>query len=114
MTSIELHGLDVHGFHGVLDEEQRQGQRFLFDLRLEVVHPAADRIEDTVDYREVAACVREVSDGRRFHLLESLAAAVADELIARFPLRRARVTVRKPDVRLDLPVEYSAVTVERP
>ncbi len=114
MTSIELHGLEVQGFHGVLDEEQQEGQRFLFDLRLEVAQPAADRIKDTVDYRDVAACVREVSDGRRFHLLESLAAAVADELIARFPLRGTRVTVRKPDVRLDPPVEYSAVTVERP
>jgi dihydroneopterin aldolase len=113
VTIVELHGLELRGFHGVLEEEQREGQRFLFDLRLEVEQPAADRIEDAVDYREVAACVREVSDGRRFRLLESLAVAVADALIARFPLRRARVMVRKPDVRLDPPVEQAAVTVER-
>jgi 7,8-dihydroneopterin aldolase/epimerase/oxygenase len=114
VTTVELQGVELHGFHGVLDEEQREGQRFLFDLRLEVEQPVADRIESTVDYRDVAACVREVSDGRRFRLLESLAAAVADELMARFPLRSVRVTVRKPDVRLDPPVEHAAVTVERP
>jgi dihydroneopterin aldolase len=114
LTAIELHGLELHGFHGVLDEEARDGQVFLFDVWLEVDRPAADRIEDAVDYRAVAACVREVSDTTRFQLLESLAAAVADELMARFPVRQVRVKVRKPEVRLDPPVEYSAVTVERP
>jgi dihydroneopterin aldolase len=114
MTEIQLRGLELHGFHGVLDEEARAGQRFLFDLRLEVDQPPSDRIEDAVDYREVAACVRDVSGATRFQLLETLAAAVADELVRRFGVRRARVTVRKPDLRLDPPVEHAAVTVERP
>jgi dihydroneopterin aldolase len=57
--------------------------------------------------------VREVSDGTRFSLLEALAGAVADELIARFAAERVRVRVRKPDVVLDPPVEWSAATVER-
>jgi dihydroneopterin aldolase len=114
VTTIELHGLELRGFHGVLDQEAREGQSFLFDVCLEVDQPAGDRIEDAVDYREVASCVREVSDTTRFQLLESLAAAVADELMARFDVRRMRVTVRKPDVRLDPPVAQAAVTVERP
>ena len=97
VMTIELHGLELHGHHGVLEEERRAGQRFLFDVELEVGEAgSADRIEDAVDYREVAACVREVSDGRAFDLLEALAAAVADELLARFPVERA-VRVRKPD-----------------
>ena len=55
----------------------------------------SDRIEDTVDYREVAETCAEVSDGKRFDLLEALAAAVAD---LRRPLHveRVRVRVRKP------------------
>ena len=77
---LELHGLEVFGRHGVLDDEERDGQTFLFDVTLEVAEPAADRIEDAVDYREVAARVRDISDSRRFALLESLASAVADAL----------------------------------
>jgi dihydroneopterin aldolase len=115
VIELELHGLEVHGRHGVLPEERRSGQRFLFDLWLGVPDAAlSDRIEDAVDYREVAQVVRAVSDGRTFALLEALAAAVADALLERFPLERARVRVRKPDVRLDPPVEFSAATVERP
>lgn len=111
---IELHGLELHGFHGVLEHERREGQRFLFDVELEVGEAgASDRIEDAVDYREVVACVREVSGARAFNLLEALAAALADALLERFPVERVAVRVRKPDVVLDAPVESVAVSVER-
>jgi dihydroneopterin aldolase len=72
-----------------------------------------DRIEDTVDYREVVRCVREVSDSRQFHLLEAMAAAVAEALLERFRLDGVRARVRKPAVRLEAPVEWTAATAER-
>ena len=56
---LELEGLEVFGHHGVLDEERRDGQMFLYDISLEVGEAAvSDRIEDAVDYRQVADCVR--------------------------------------------------------
>jgi 7,8-dihydroneopterin aldolase/epimerase/oxygenase len=114
VIELELHGLELHGRHGVLPEEREAGQRFLFDLWLGVPDAAlSDRIEDAVDYRAVAETVRTVSDGHSYLLLEALAAAVADELVERFPLERVRVRVRKPDVRLDPSAEFSAATVER-
>ena len=114
--TIELRGIELHAFHGVLDDERREGQRFLVDLELEPADTTAastDRIEDAVDYRDVVAAVVEVSDGHTYHLLEALATALADALVARFPLQRARVRVRKPDVVLPRPVEHAAVVVER-
>lgn len=113
---IELYGLVVFGRHGYLEEERRLGQRFLVDLEAEVVGDAAttDDIDDTVDYRRLAALVRDVFGGPERLLLEGLAGAVADGVFERFPsVRRVRVRVRKPDVVLDPPVEYAAVTVER-
>jgi dihydroneopterin aldolase len=113
---VELHGLEVFGRHGVTDEEREHGQIFLFDVQFEVADAAlADRIEDAVDYNDVAACVREISDGHVFSLLEALAAAIADEIVARFPVARVRVRVRKRDVHpAGLDVEWTAATVERP
>lgn len=115
MTTIELRGVELFGHHGAEEAERRAGQRFLFDVWLDVEGDAAgsDRIEDAVDYREVVETVREVSDRRPFHLLEALAEAVVSALLERFPASRARVRVRKPDVRLSAPVEYTAVSVER-
>jgi 7,8-dihydroneopterin aldolase/epimerase/oxygenase len=115
LTAIELHGVEIFGYHGATEVEEREGQPFLFDVALEPLRePEADDLEQTIDYRDVVACVREVSDRRRVRLLETLAAGVADELMARFALARVRVRVRKPHVQLDPPAEYSAVTVERP
>ena len=110
---VELAGLEVSGRHGATPEEHEREQPFLYDLELELPEPQADRLEETVDYREVVEVVREVSARRELQLLETLAAAVADALVQRFPLERARVRVRKPEVRLEAPVEWAAATAER-
>jgi dihydroneopterin aldolase len=110
---VELAGLEIPGRHGVEDWEREQDQPFVYDLELELAEPVNDRIEETVDYREVVELVRAVSEGRQFHLLESIAAAVADALLDRFPVARARVRVRKPQVQLRVPVEHTAASVER-
>lgn len=112
--TVELVGLEVFGRHGVDDDEREQGRTFFYDVSLVVETPASDRLEDTIDYRAVAACVREVSDRAEYRLIEALASAVADELATRFPARRVRVRVRKPGISpAGLTVEYSAATAER-
>lgn len=113
MIVVELDSLEVFGRHGVLEQERRDGQIFLYDVRLEVSDAAlSDRIEDAVDYRLVAECVREISDSREFSLLEALAATVADAVLARFEVERVRVRVRKRHP-AGVAAAYSAATVER-
>ena len=114
--TIELRGLVVFGHHGYLEEERRLGQRFLVDLWVDVRGEASDtdRIEDTVDYRRLAALVREVFAGPERLLLEGLAGTIADGVLARFEaVEHVRVRVRKPDVVLDPPVDHAAVVVVR-
>jgi dihydroneopterin aldolase len=109
---VELEGLEIPGRHGATPEEHERDQPFLYDLQLELSEPQADRLEETVDYRDVVEAVREVAAEER-QLLETLAAAVADALLERFPLERARVRVRKPEVRLEAPVAWTAAIAER-
>ena len=91
---LELRGLHVFGYHGVEEEEKRLGQLFLFDLELEVGERGADdRLENAIDYTQVAMAVRELSNARRFDLLEALATAVAD-LVLRAVRARAREGAR--------------------
>jgi dihydroneopterin aldolase len=100
MTTVEVTGLRVFGRHGVHEEERRRGQQFVFDVELEVgERGSSDRLEDAVDYVEVARTVQEVSDGHTYALLEALAGAVADELERRFRPERVRVRVTKPEIR---------------
>jgi 7,8-dihydroneopterin aldolase/epimerase/oxygenase len=110
---VELAGLEIPGRHGVDERERETEQRFVYDVALELPEPSRDELEQTVDYREVVAVVRELSDGRQFRLLESMAATAADALLARFPAERVRVRVRKPEVQLGAAIEHTAATVER-
>ena len=113
MITVELHGLEVFGKHGVLEHERRDGQTFFYDVSIEVAEaPPSDRVEDTIDYRDIASCVQNVSDGHAFQLLEALASAVADSIVERFEVERVRVRVRKPSP-AGIPAEYAAATVER-
>jgi 7,8-dihydroneopterin aldolase/epimerase/oxygenase len=110
---LELEGLAIFGRHGVLEEERRDGQEFLYDIRLDVGDAGVtDRIEDAVDYRRVADCVREVSDSRSFNLIEALATAVVDALIERFPVRSVRLQVTKTNP-AGVGARHAIVSVER-
>jgi len=110
---VELRGLELPGRHGVLEWERETEQPFVYDVELELPEPKSDELGETVDYREVVALVREVAGGRQFQLLESIAAAVADTLLARFPAGSVRVRVRKPEVEPGAPVEFAAASVRR-
>jgi dihydroneopterin aldolase len=108
---VEVHGLELFGRHGVNDDERRDGQTFLFDVTLEIAEPKEDAIQATVDYRRVRDIVREVSDAASYRLLETLAAAAADALIAELPVKSVRVSVRKPGIAW---ADWTGVTCERP
>jgi dihydroneopterin aldolase len=115
VITVEVRDLHVFGRHGVHDEERERGQDFVFDVELEVGdRGTSDRLEDAVDYVAVTRAVQEVSDERRYALLEALASAVAEALVRRFAPERVRVRVRKPEVRPAGLEAMVGVTVTRP
>jgi dihydroneopterin aldolase len=115
MITVELRGLRLFGRHGVHAHEKENGQDFVFDVDLDVgERGSSDRLEDAVDYREVALAVREVSDARSYDLIEALAGAVADELLRRFAAERVLVRVVKPAVKPGGLDGTAGVSVSRP
>jgi dihydroneopterin aldolase len=114
--TIEVLGLAVYAHHGVREHEKLRGQRFLIDLVLVPGSSAGaetDRLEDTVSYSDAAGIAVEIATGRRFDLIERLAAVIADALIAQLPLTRAAVRVHKPAAPIRHPFDDVVVTVTR-
>lgn len=109
--TIEVHGVEVLGHHGVNEEERRHGQTFLVDAWLYVPDPSDDLISATIDYRRVRDIVHAVNDSAAFQLLETFAGAIADSLHEELLPERVRVRVRKPGVAW---ADWTAVSVERP
>ncbi len=96
-----LHGVEVHGRHGVLDFERRAGQRFVIDVDWwldTAAAAAADRLDATVCYKQLHDCVVAVTAGEPCRLIETLADVLARTLLARFQaIRIVTITVHKPE-----------------
>lgn len=116
MDEITLTGLRVFGRHGVYDDERRVGQYFIVDFTLRVDTRRAartDDVADTVHYGDAAQRVAEIVAGEPVDLLETLAARIAEALLASPIVESARVTVHKPDAPIPLPFADVSVTVDR-
>jgi dihydroneopterin aldolase len=101
LAIIRLEGLSVFGHHGARPYEKEAGQRLEVDLELLPMDDQAessDRLADAVDYDMLYRTVREVVEGRSFHLLEALAASVASTILERFSIRRVRVRIAKQNL----------------
>lgn len=82
---IEIRGLELLVFCGVLPEEQARRQPFRFDIDLEVdLAPAgqSDALDDTVDYGAICAELTELLEAGRFQLLEAMTARMAEAVLA--------------------------------
>ena len=96
--SIAVTGLGLVCRIGVPEEERAVPQRLEADLVLwpcRDFRDLGDSLEGTVDYGAVALQCREVAASRDRQLIETLAADLAAALLAAWPLRAVRVTVRK-------------------
>ena len=113
-VSIEVTGLSLYTHHGVGEAEREVGQRLVFDIAFELEECDAtvtDRVEDTVNYAEVAEQVALGAQERSYKTLERLCAALADRLIDRFGAESVRVKATKPEPPIPLPVEEVSVEV---
>ena len=116
MDTITIKGMHFYGYHGCLPEEQRTGQPFHVDAVLYAdlsKAGASDELNDTIDYSKVYQLVQSIVEGRTYRLIERLAAVIADEVLAAFPVDAVRVAVHKPQAPIGGPFDDVAVTVER-
>jgi dihydroneopterin aldolase len=113
---ITLVGMQFMGRHGVSDEERAEPQPFEVDLalRLDLSRPATtDQLADTINYSTLFDLTREVVEERSFHLLEALAGAIADAVLAAHPVDDVEVRVRKPKAPLPGAFETVEVRIRR-
>ena len=99
MDSIQVDGIRAYGYVGYLPEERVLGQWFEVDLTLWVdLTPASysDSIEDTLDYREAIAIVKEEITTAKFDLIEKLIEAIAQKLLNLEKVTQVRVKLSKP------------------
>ena len=114
---IILEGARLYGYHGVNPEEKELGQTYIVDLvaELDLSRPSqSDQLEDTVSYTHLYRVVKAIIEGESRNLLETLAQAIADKLLADLPLEAVSVTVKKPHPPIKgSSIDYAAAQVHR-
>jgi dihydroneopterin aldolase len=96
---IILEGMQFYGFHGANPEERALGQSYVVDLAVELdlkKAGASDTLEDTVSYPQLYRAVQNVVEGESKNLLEATAEAIANRVLAEFPVKAVKVLLKKP------------------
>ncbi len=91
--------MQFYGYHGVNPEERALGQPYLVDLAVEMdlLPPGkSDRLDATVSYTHLYRTVQAVVEGESKNLLEATAQAIAERVLAEFPVNGVHVRVQKP------------------
>lgn len=114
IDKIFVNQMQFYGYHGVLPEENKLGQRFNVDLMVELDLAEAgknDNFQHTVSYADLYAVCRDVVENKRFKLVEAIAEEIAAQILVEYELIQAcTVKVYKPDP----PIQgyYNSVAVE--
>ncbi len=115
MDYIHVKDMEFYGYHGVLPEETKLGQRFRVTLSIasNLQHAGeTDNLDHTVSYAEVYEVCKEIVEGTPFKLIEAVAEKIAQEILKTFQayVSGIRVEVIKPDP--PIPGNYKEVSVE--
>ncbi len=85
MITIGISKLQVDCIIGCFAEERLQRRAITIDLRLKTHFQNKDTLQATVDYGKVAELIETLAHSREFHLLESLAWLICNEIFEQFP-----------------------------
>jgi dihydroneopterin aldolase len=112
-ASLFLSGIRATGRHGARPGEKEEPQDFVVDLDIEV-SVDDDDIAGTADYRGITEAVRAVVEQRSFDLIESMAAAIADDLLKIERIARVTAVVHKPNAAERLGIDGVAAAATAP
>jgi dihydroneopterin aldolase len=104
------------GTHGVYEDEQQNPQPFEVDVELALnLQPAglSDDLDQTIDYSRVFDTCRQIVESTRFNLIEALAEAIAQELLAGWPADEVTIRIRKPRVKMAGTLRAAGVEIRR-
>lgn len=117
MGHIGIRDLEIYAYHGVFEEEQRDGQKFVVSADLYLDTWEAEQNDDlnaSVHYGIVCEKIQEYMTCEKHQLIERAASEVCEKLLGDFPkLQKIVLRLYKPEAPIPLPFGTVFVEVER-
>lgn len=99
MDIVFIKGLKVNTTIGIFAWEKKIKQNLSIDLEIATDAKAAavgDNIADAVDYKAISHYVKDFVESSQYQLVETLAEAIATELLREFSLSWIKLCIAKP------------------
>ncbi len=117
MDKILMKNLSFYGYHGVLKEENRLGQKFFIDIELLTdlkVAGKSDDVSDTINYAAAFELVKIIVEQNKFNLIEALAETIASSILSTYSkVLEVVVKIRKPEAPVNGIFDYFGVEIRR-
>ncbi|MBZ4688393.1 MAG: 7,8-dihydroneopterin aldolase/epimerase/oxygenase [Clostridia bacterium] len=116
MDKIIMCGMEFTGYHGVFEEEQIRGQKFIVDIEIYTNTKEAgqdDNLEKTINYGELYEKIRDIVENERYNLLEALAEKLAKVVLEQNRVHEVMVRIKKPQAPIAGKFDYMAVEISR-
>ena len=88
--------LEIAASVGVYDHERSGAQRLIFDIEVSVPAACDDTLASTIDYDAIIATVQSVVARGHYHLVETIAKTVSEELFRDVRIQEIMVQIAKP------------------
>lgn len=117
MDEIRIDNLEVYAYHGVLPEEQSEGQYFYVNATLYTDTKQAglqDKLEHSTHYGDVCHFITDWLLEHRYNLIEAAAEYTANEVLLHFSnIKAIDFELRKPYAPIGLPFNSVSVMIHR-
>ena len=96
LLSYEINDIELYGFHGVLEKEINDGQKFYIDISYNINDfKYKDDISEVLDYSNIVKIVSDVFNLKRRNLLEVLVKNIYNSIINTCDVIDLKVSIRK-------------------
>lgn len=117
MDKIYLKDVEIFANHGVFEEEKRLGQKFIFDVELELDLSVAGKTGDlksSVHYGELVYEIEKIVSEKNYDLIETVGEKVCEHILMEYRMiKNAKVKVKKPWAPIGRHLNYAAIEINR-
>lgn len=115
-TVLFIDNLEVFANHGLFVEENKLGQKFIFDIECELNYKKAmfsDEMTDSISYADIAEVVVRTATTNTFNLLERLAGEILKNIFSEFSqIENIKLKINKPGAPIKYHFEKCGVEVK--